>query len=38
LVSFCAEGIKVVSPTVVEFTADDFIPDKDMKILILGRF
>jgi hypothetical protein len=38
LVSFCAEGIKVVSPTVVEFTANDFIPDKDMKILILGRF
>jgi hypothetical protein len=38
LVSFCAEDIKVISPTVVEFTANDFLPDKDMKILILGRF
>ena len=38
LVSFCADNIKVVSPTAVEFTATDFTPDKDLKILILGRF
>ena len=38
LVSFCADHIKVISPTVVEFTASDFTPDKDLKILILGRF
>jgi hypothetical protein len=38
LVSFCADHIKLISPTVVEFTASDFTPDKDLKVLILGRF
>ena len=38
LVSFCANPIRMISPTVVEFTAKDFTPDKDLKILILGRF
>jgi hypothetical protein len=38
LVSFCADHIKPISPTVVEFTAKDFTPDKDLKILIVGRF
>jgi hypothetical protein len=38
LVSFCADQIKTISPTVVEFTAKDFTPDKDLKILIVGRF
>jgi hypothetical protein len=38
LVSFCADRIKTISPTVVEFTAKDFTPDKDLKILIVGRF
>jgi hypothetical protein len=38
LVSFCADHIKTISPTVVEFTAKDFTPDKDLKILIVGRF
>jgi hypothetical protein len=38
LVSFCADAIKVISPTILEFTANNFIPDKDMKILMLGRF
>jgi len=38
LISFCAKPIKVISPTLVEFTAKDFTPDKDLKILILGRF
>jgi hypothetical protein len=38
LVSFCADHIKAISPTVVEFTAKDFTPDKDLKILIVGRF
>jgi hypothetical protein len=32
LVSFCADRIKTISPTIVEFTA------KDLKILIVGRF
>jgi hypothetical protein len=38
LVSFCADHIKAISPTVVEFTAKDFTPDKDLKILIIGQF
>jgi hypothetical protein len=38
LISFCADQIKAISPTLVEFTAKDFTPDKDLKILILGRF
>ena len=38
LVSFCAPNIKTVSPTVVEVSAKDFTPDKDLKILIVGRF
>jgi hypothetical protein len=38
LVSFCAQHIKTISPTVLEFAAKDFTPDKDLKILIVGRF
>jgi uncharacterized protein DUF4424 len=38
LVSFCADNIKTLSPTVVEVTAKDFTPDKDLKILIVGKF
>jgi Domain of unknown function (DUF4424) len=38
LISFCADHIKAISPTVVEFTAKDFTPEKDLKILIVGRF
>jgi Domain of unknown function (DUF4424) len=37
LISFCADSIQVVSPTMVEFKAKDFTPDKDLKILIIGR-
>jgi hypothetical protein len=38
LISFCANQVKTISPTLVEFTANDFTPDKDLKILIVGRF
>ena len=38
LISFCANEVSRVSPTVVEFAAKDFTPDKDLKILIVGRF
>jgi hypothetical protein len=37
IVSFCAPNMKVLSPTQVEVTATDFTPDKDLKILIVGR-
>jgi hypothetical protein len=38
LTSFCAPNIKTVSPTVAEVSANDFTPDKDLKILLIGRF
>jgi hypothetical protein len=38
LVSFCGDNIKSISPTVVELTAKDFTPDKDLKILVVGKF
>jgi hypothetical protein len=38
LVSFCGENVKKISPTVFEMTAKDFTPDKDLRILLIGRF
>jgi len=38
LLSFCQNPTKAVSPTLTEFTAKDFTPDKDLKILIVGKF
>ena len=38
LISFCANETRTISPTLVEFTAKNFTPDKDLKILIVGRF
>ena len=34
LVSFCATGLTKISPTRFEMTAHDFVPDKDLDILI----
>jgi hypothetical protein len=40
LVSFCAMNLpmKAISPTAMEVSAKDFTPDKDLRILIVGRF
>jgi Domain of unknown function (DUF4424) len=38
LVSFCGPNLKTISPTTTEATAKDFTPDRDLKILIVGRF
>jgi Domain of unknown function (DUF4424) len=38
LVSFCATQMRAISSTLVEATATDFTPEKDLKILIIGRF
>ena len=38
LVSFCAPNMKPASPTAIEASAKDFTPEKDLKILIVGRF
>jgi hypothetical protein len=38
LVSFCAGRLKPAAPNALEFTAEDFKPQDDLKILIVGRF
>ena len=38
LVSFCASQMRAISPTLVEVAATDFTPERDLKILIVGRF
>jgi uncharacterized protein DUF4424 len=38
LVSFCGSRLKRSSPSGMEFTAENFKPDEDLKILIVGRF
>ena len=38
LVSFCAGRLKPGSANPMEFTAENFKPDQDLKILIVGRF
>jgi hypothetical protein len=37
-VSFCAGRLKQTSPNAMEFTAENFKPEEDLKILIVGRF
>ena len=34
-VSFCGEGVKKTGPTTFEMTATDFLPEKDLDILLL---
>jgi hypothetical protein len=38
LVSFCPGRLKPTGPDALEFTAKDFTPEGDLKILIVGRF
>lgn len=38
LVSFCTGAMKATAPNATEFTAVDFKPDRDLKILIVGKF
>jgi len=38
LVSFCPGRLKPTAPNALEFTATDFKPENDLKILIVGRF
>lgn len=38
LVSFCAGGLKPTPSNAMEFTAENFKPDDNLKILIVGRF
>ena len=37
LVSFCADRVRQITPTEFEFTATNFVPNKDLDVLILAR-
>jgi len=37
LVSFCLDGVKKISPTAFEVRMKDFTPDRDLKILLIGK-
>ncbi len=37
LVAFCGDNVRKISPTAFEIKATDFTPDKDLKILIVGK-
>ncbi|MCG7508104.1 DUF4424 domain-containing protein [Mesorhizobium retamae] len=37
LVSFCGTGVKKTGPTTFEMTAEDFVPERDIDILLLNR-
>jgi Domain of unknown function (DUF4424) len=36
LVSLCMDGLKKIAPTQFEFTAKDYVPEKDIKLLFLS--
>ena len=37
LVSFCGDGVRKTGPTTFELTADDFYPERDIDIALVGR-
>jgi hypothetical protein len=37
LVSFCLDNVKKISPTAFEVRMKDFTPERDLKILLIGR-
>ena len=37
LVSFCLDNVKKISPTSFEVRMKDFTPDRDLKILLIGK-
>lgn len=37
LVSFCGNGVRKTGPTTFELTADDFYPERDIDIALVGR-
>ena len=38
VVSFCADGVRQITPTEFEFSATNFIPKQDLNVLILTRW
>ena len=37
LVSFCLDNVKKISPTTFEVRMKDFTPERDLKILLIGK-
>jgi hypothetical protein len=37
IVSFCGDGVKKISPTAFELRARDFMPTRDLNIIVVGR-
>lgn len=37
LVSFCGDGVRKVGPTTFEMTAENYVPERDINILLLDR-
>ena len=37
LVSFCLDNVKKISPTAFEVRLKDYTPDRDLKILLIGK-
>ena len=37
LVSFCLDNVKKISPTAFEIRKKDFTPERDLKILLIGK-
>lgn len=38
LVSFCFDNVKKLSPTAFEASVENFVPTRDLKILLIGRY
>jgi hypothetical protein len=38
LVSFCFDNVKKISPTTFEARAENFVPTRNLKILLVGRY
>ncbi len=36
-VSFCGENLTKIAPTIFEFVANDYVPEKDLEVLIVRR-
>jgi Domain of unknown function (DUF4424) len=37
LISFCLDNVKKISPTAFEIRKKDFTPERDLKILLIGK-
>jgi len=38
VVSFCFDNLSLVAPNTFQFKAVDYVPDRDLRVLLIGRF